>query len=381
MKTIQNQLDINSRTLGVTFSPDHQAKVVLWAPLAKQVALTVNDHATNFPLTSDHSGYWHLETDQLKPGDTYTFVLDDEKVYADPASLFQPQGVYGPSQAVDTNKFYWEDSCWVNPPLDDYTVYELDVRKFSPKGTYDAVVRQVGQLKKRGINALLIKSDSSIAASPNELFLYATPASYGGPYQLHHLVNACHYEGIAVILDINYTEISKQNAYLKFHQSNRQKASQRESTFATDSHRGAGRRYVIDSALMWFRDFHIDALRLNAVYTLPDSEQILKEIRAYTDQLTDQTGTHYYLLVEHELANKPFIGNTATQNTPQDSEPLPVSTNENPGSYYPDNQLTKIPINTYREDCMYDEYFSSVLRELFGRQAQPGNSGEILRSF
>ncbi|SFC21887.1 alpha-amylase family protein [Spirosoma endophyticum] len=381
MKIIENQPDINRRTLGVTFPTDHQANVVLWAPLAKQVALSINDHVTNLPLTNDDSGYWHLETDQLKSGDTYTFVLDDEKVCADPASLAQPQGVYGPSQAVDTNKFYWEDSCWINPPLDDYTVYELDVRTFSPEGTYDAVVRQLGQLKKRGINALLIKSLSSVIASPDELFLYATQASYGGPYQLHHLVNACHYEGIAVILDINYTEISKQNAYLKFHRSNKQKVNQRESTFANDSQRGAGRRYVIENALMWFRDFHIDALRLNAVYTLPDSEQILTEIRAYTDQLTDQTGTHYCLLVEHELANKSFTGNKATQNTHQDNELLSVSAIENSSSFFTDNQPNKLPIKTYREDCMYDQYFSSVLRELFGRQTQPGNSGELLRSF
>jgi maltooligosyltrehalose trehalohydrolase len=381
MNPMKNQLDITRRTPGVTFPDEHQANVVLWAPLAKQVALAINDHAVHLPLTTDNSGYWHLETDQLKPGDTYTFVLDNEKEVADPAALAQPQGVYGPSLAVDTNKFYWEDSCWINPPLDEYTIYELDVRAFSPEGNFDAVVRQLGLLKKLGINALLIKSVSSVTASPNELFLYAVQASYGGPYQLQHLVNACHFEGIAVILDVNYTEISKQNNYLKTYRSSKQKMSRHESDVTTDSRREAGHRYIIENALMWFRDFHIDALRLNAVYTLPDSEQILKEIRAYTNQLTALTGTQHCLLVENELANESLTGTTSTENTQQEGKSRQVSINEIYDSYCSDNQPSKLSIKTYREDYMYDDRFSSLLRELFGRQAEPDNSRELLRSF
>ena len=356
MNLMKNQPDLKKRALGVTFSTEHQANVVLWNPLAKKVELSINDHAAHLPLTSDGSGYWHLETDQLKPGDTYMFVLDDEKECADPASLFQPQGVYGPSQAVDTNKFYWEDSCWVNPPLDEYTMYELDVTTFRPEGTFDAVIKKLGELKRLGINALLIKSVSSIPGSPNELFLYAVQASYGGPYQLQRLINACHFEGVAVILDVNYAKISRQNEQLNAYRSSKQEE--------------AGRRYLIENALMWFRDFHIDALRLNAVYTLPDSEQILKEIRTFTNQLTAITGTHHCLLVEHELTNKSFAGNTSTKNPQPEGRFEPISTNERYDSYCADHQPSKLSIKTYREDYLYDDHFSSVLRELFGRQTE-----------
>ncbi|UFH51987.1 alpha-amylase family glycosyl hydrolase [Spirosoma sp. KNUC1025] len=367
---MKNQPDIKSRTFGVTFSTEHQADITLWNPLAKKVELSISDRSISIPLTNDGSGYWHLETDQLKPGDTYTFILDEEKICADPASLVQPQGPYGPSQAVDINKFYWEDSCWVSPPLDEYVIYELDMSTFSPEETFDAVVKKLGELKTLGINALLIKTVSSFPGSPNELFLYATQANYGGPHQLQRLINACHFEGIAVILDVNYGKISRQNDRLKAYRSGKQKAGQFESNVNSDGHEEAGRRYLVENALMWFRDFHVDALRLQAIYALPDSEDILTDIRTYTNQLTALTGNHHCLLVEHELSNKSFVGSMSTQNPQPKGKFEPDSTDERYDNYCSDYQPNKLSIKTYREDYLYDDHFSSVLRELFGRPTE-----------
>ncbi|QDK81395.1 hypothetical protein EXU85_23410 [Spirosoma sp. KCTC 42546] len=378
---MKNQPDIKKRTLGVTFSTDHQADVTLWNPLAKKVELSIRGRSISIPLVNDRSGYWHLETDQLKPGDLYTFTLDDEKICADPASLVQPQGAYGPSQAVDTNKFYWEDSCWVNPPLDEYVIYELDMSTFSPEGTFDAVVKKLGELKSLGINALLIKSVSSFPGSPNELFIYAVQASYGSPYQLQRLINACHFEGMAVILDVNYAKIGRQNDQLKAFRSGKQKAERNGSNGTNDEHGEAGRRYLIENALMWFRDFHIDALRLEAIYALPDAEEILTDIRTYTNQLTALTGNHHCLLVEHEPQNESVTEKTATPNAEREGPFEPVSTTERYDSYCSDYQPSKLSIKTYREDYLYDDHFSSVLRELFGRQAEPDESRGLLRSF
>ncbi|AUD03660.1 alpha-amylase family glycosyl hydrolase [Spirosoma pollinicola] len=364
MNVVKNQFDITRRTLGVTFSADQKAHVTIWAPQTKHVALAINDESVYLPLTADNSGYWHLDTDQLKPGDTYAFILDDDKKYADPASLTQPQGVNGSSQAVDTSKFYWEDSCWVNPPLDEYTLFELNIQTFSLEGTVDAVIKKLGKLKKLGINALLIKQISSSPESTSDFFPYALQAGFGGPYQLHHLINICHFDGIAVVLDVNYTEMGKQNDYATCRHADDREADRDESNFAHDAHREAKRRHIIDNALMWFRDFHVDVLRLNAVHTLPDSDQILNDIRTYTNQLTAVTGIHHCLLVDDERANKSLTGETAIE---QERKIDPNSITDQYNGYCSDYQASKLPIKTYREDYLYDEHFSSTLRELVGR--------------
>ena len=368
---MNSQLDINRRTLGVTFTPEQQANVVLWAPHAKQVAVTTTNQFVNLPLTSNSSGYWYLETDQLKPGDRYTFVLDDEKECADPASLAQPQGVYGPSQAVDTAKFYWEDSCWINHPLDEYIIYELDIHTFTAEGNLKSIVSKLGYLKKLGINAIVIRPVSPFPASKNQsnkgTFPYAVQASYGGASQLQHLVNTCHYEGIAVILDVVPNTVDHSTSFnrdLETYLPRKQTSRLDKTAQLSTIQREAYRRYLIENALMWFRDFHADALRLNTVHGLTDSEDLLQGIREHTNKLTQLTGRQYYLLVEHVLAEIPVYSNESRL---MDNEQL--STSEDCNSYYRSAKNGGHQTKTYRDDYLYDSQFSSILQELFDRQA------------
>ncbi|WP_460953949.1 alpha-amylase family glycosyl hydrolase [Spirosoma litoris] len=378
---MMNQLDINRRTLGVTFATEQQATVVLWAPLAKQVAVAIHDQPVHLPLTNDHSGYWQLETDQIKPGDLYTFVLDNEKEYTDPASLLQPQGVYGPSQAVDTNKFYWEDSSWINPPLDEYIIYELDIHTFTPDGTLQAIISKLGHLKKLGINALVIRPVAPFPESKNqthkESFIYAVQASYGGPTQLQQLINACHYEGIAVILDIIPNSIDQgatSNRDISTYIPRKQSTSQTKATQFTTIQQDAYRSYLIENTLMWFRDFHADAIRLDVGYSLSDSERILQEIREHTNKLTALTGRQYYLLIEQGLTEIPMYSPTSLQ---VGSSPL-ATTDDDCRSYYLTDRSGDHQAKTYREDFAYDTHFSSILEELFERQAKTAPVAPLL---
>ncbi|MFD2935274.1 alpha-amylase family glycosyl hydrolase [Spirosoma flavum] len=370
---MKSQLNINRRTLGITFPTEYQAHVVLWAPLAKQVVVVINDQTMNFPLTNDNSGYWHLETDQIKPGDTYAFVLDGQKECADPVSLAQPQGVYGPSQAVDTNTFYWEDSCWINHPLDEYIIYELDIHTFMPEGTLNAIVGKLGYLKKLGVNAIAIRPVSPFPDSKNqsykESFSYAVQASYGSPYQLQHLINACHYEGIAVILDIVPNPIVQPatgNRDFGTYLPRKQVTNQDKPTQLNESQREAYQRYFIENALMWFRDFHADSLRLDAVHSLSEFGSVLQEIREHTNKLTALTGRQYYLLVEQDLAEIPLYSPTSQQVDHVQS----ATADDDCSSYYLTDKTGGHQTKTYREDYAYDSQFSSVLQELFERQAK-----------
>lgn len=356
------------RTLGVTFSADQQAHICVWIPQASEVSLAINDHALVLPLTKGESCYWQLTTSQLQPGDTYTFVLDQEKEWADPASLLQPQGVFGPSQAFDTNYVYWEDSSWVNPPIDEYIVYEIDIRFFTEEGTLKAIINKLSHIRKLGVNAILIRPVTDFTDSPGQdaLFLFAVQASYGGPGQLQQLINACHFEGLAVVLDLSYKQASQPGYALskaagftiRKQPVGRPKIRPSSETFSEEY-----RHYLVENALMWFRDFHVDALRLEPVYTGHDTDQLLHQIREQTNALTGRTGRQHYLLVEQDLT---LVSNEAKKTGYIPKPRVRAETNNNtyPMAFTQNLAKTK----QYRKDCLCDSTFSDILQELFDRE-------------
>ena len=71
----------------------------------------------------------------------YAFLLDDDPTpYPDPRSLWQPNGVHGPSRLYDHTHSQWTDAGWQAPPLASAIVYELHVGTFTPEGTFDAAI-------------------------------------------------------------------------------------------------------------------------------------------------------------------------------------------------------------------------------------------------
>lgn len=374
MTIMMSQIQIDRRTLGVTFidTPEPKANVRVWAPLARQAAISINNNSASLPLSPEEAGYWAIETDRIKPGDLYTFILDDEKESADPASLVQPQGLYGPSQAFDVNVFYWEDSCWINLPLDEYIIYELDIFNFTPEGTFKATVRKLAYLKQLGINAIAIKPVTPFPESssqPDNAFRYAVQTSYGGPGQLQQLINACHYEGIAVIMDMTYKQASpQQNLPRSLGVSKtRRQTIDRPAALASRIQQEAYRRYLLENVLMWFRDFHVDALRLDIDHTIPDLGQLLPEIRAYTDALTATTGRQYYLLIEQDL--QPAVMQAYNQNR-QKTSTCQQTAGVGYRSCYEECGTLIHQAKVYRDDCLYDKHFSQILQELFDRKAE-----------
>src|SRR5687768_11937143 len=116
-------MEVTKRNIGVVFNGG-RAEVKVWAPLLHKVELELTEKHLFFLLTKDEWGYWKTETDQLQPGDLYRFRLDDGQSLPDPASLSQPQGVHGPSQALDIQGFNWNDTDWRNHDLESYILYE-----------------------------------------------------------------------------------------------------------------------------------------------------------------------------------------------------------------------------------------------------------------
>lgn len=118
---------------GVKFNEEGIAEITLWAPFAQKTELVILKTDRKIALQRAERGYWYLKTEELKENDNYKFLLDSKFLHPDPASRFQPEGVYGPSAAVNLEDFKWTDKKWKNLLVDDYIIYELHTGTFSPE--------------------------------------------------------------------------------------------------------------------------------------------------------------------------------------------------------------------------------------------------------
>lgn len=379
---------INSerRSLGVTFPTSNEAHITLWAPVAKQIAVKVHRNHTTIPLQKEAYGYWHLATSQLNPGDLYTFVIEGRDEFPDPVSLCQPQGVHGPSQAVDTAAFRWTDEAWKNPPLESYLLYELHTGTFTPEGTLQAIERKLDYLKTLGINAIEIMPVAQFSDTRNwgydGVYTFAVQNSYGGAEGLQHLVNACHAKGLAVVLDVVYNHFGPEGSYVNEfgpYLTNKYQTPWGDAINFDDAWCDGVRQYFLENALMWLRDFHVDALRIDAVHAIKDfgPVHILQDLRQQVDQLMQVSGRRHYLLVESDLNDPRVIDPLDKNGFGMDAQwldgfhhALRVAAGEKQVGYYADfNGVTDLA-KAYRDGYVYDGQFSIVRHKFFGRKAE-----------
>ena len=270
----------------------------VWAPKARTVAVQVTsgDAAGTFLLPAEEQGYFSGAIPGVAHGDRYFYLLDGTAPHPDPVSRFQPDGVHGASQVVDPGLFDWQDQGWSGLALERYLIYELHVGTFSRAGTFDGVIPHLDYLKELGITALELMP---VAQFPGErnwgydgVHLFAPQDSYGGPDGLKRLVDACHRKGLAVILDVVYNHFGPEGNHLaefggyftdKYHTP----WGSAMNFDGPDSDRV--RDFFVGNALYWLDEFHLDALRLDAVDWILDqsARHFLKEL---AEQVHDRTG-------------------------------------------------------------------------------------------
>jgi maltooligosyltrehalose trehalohydrolase len=264
--------------LGATVLADGRCRFVVWAPRATTIEARLLTPAERcVPLTRGPRGYFRGVVDAVPPGARYVYRLDGSKARPDPASRWQPEGVHGPSAVVDPAAYAWRDHRWSGRPLAEYIFYELHVGTFTPEGTFDAVIPRLESLAELGITAVELMP---VAAFPGErnwgydgVQPFAVQHSYGGPDGLRRLVDACHARGLAVVLDVVYNHLGPEGNYLGdygpyFTDAYRTPWGDAVNVDGPDS--DEVRRYFTESALAWLTDYHIDALRLDAVHAIKD---------------------------------------------------------------------------------------------------------------
>ncbi|HXE11096.1 MAG TPA: malto-oligosyltrehalose trehalohydrolase, partial [Bryobacteraceae bacterium] len=286
----------------------------VWAPNAKQLELQLGHRPV--PLECGERGYWHVAVDSAQPGDDYGYIIDGQKpAIPDPRSAYQPNGVNGLSRLVDHSAFPWTDRNWQAPPLTGAIVYELHIGTFTPEGTFDSTIARLDYLRDLGITHVEIMPVNEFPGKRgwgyDGVDLYAPHHAYGGPDALKRLVDACHAKGLAVLLDVVYNHLGPSGNYLSrfgpyFNENYHTPwgaAVNLDGEWSTEV-----RRFFCDNALMWFRDYHFDGLRLDAVHAFLDRSAIhfLEQLAIEVSALASETERQLVLIAESDL-NQPLV--------------------------------------------------------------------------
>jgi maltooligosyltrehalose trehalohydrolase len=291
--------------------PDGSTRFRVWAPRAESLSVKILG-APERTLRMERSGDNVFETvaPETSAGADYMYIIDDEKERPDPVSRWQPGGVHSPSRVVDPNEFTWTDDRWKGLPLKDLVIYELHVGTFTTAGTFEAVIEKLPYLKSLGITAIEIMPVAEFPGGRNWGYdgahLYAPQSTYGGPFGLKTLVDACHREGLAVLLDVVYNHLGPEGNYLGDYAPVFSKSYRTPwgDALNFDSAESDGvRRYFVENALYWLTEYHMDGLRLDAIHRIVDKSprHILAEIAYEFGKQAESLGRMAWTIAESDL--------------------------------------------------------------------------------
>jgi maltooligosyltrehalose trehalohydrolase len=265
----------------------------IWAPRATEVAIEIaGQRSTARP---SEGGVFRAKAPP--PGVDYFIVLDGQR-RPDPRSPWQPHGVHGASQQIDHTRFTWRDAGFRAPPLGSGVLYELHIGTFTPPGTYAGAAERLAYLAELGVTHVELMP---LATFPGDrgwgydgVCLFAPHPAYGSPDDLKRFVTRAHELGLGVLLDVVYNHLGPDGNYLGDfgpYFTDRFKTPWGPAVNLDGEHSDRVRRFFIDNARSWLRDYHIDGLRLDAVHAFADSsarpflEQLADEVHALGAQL------------------------------------------------------------------------------------------------
>jgi maltooligosyltrehalose trehalohydrolase len=280
---------------GVTFR--------LWAPSAKRVDLLLDSLR---PMVRGDNGWFFLDVATAGAGTRYKFRIDGEIDVPDPASQFQPEDVFGPSEVIDHAAYQWRARDWRGRPWEETVLIETHAGTFTQNGTYREMIEKLDHLVKTGITALELMPLADFAGRRgwgyDGVLWYAPDSAHGRPEDLKALIDEAHRRGLTVFLDVVYNHFGPEGNHLGRYASN----------FFTDAHTPWGsaidyrvpevRAFAIENALYWLFEYRFDGLRFDAVNHIrsePGAISMLQELSAAVGKLVSETGRHIHLVLEN----------------------------------------------------------------------------------
>ena len=308
--------------IGAVYLGQGRCRFRVWSPFAERIDVRFLEPEERLEtLLKGGGGYHEATLTDVYPGANYYYRISEGHDRPDPASRFQPCGVHGPSRVAD-QAFTWTDQAWTGIPLSQYIIYEIHIGAYTPEGTFDAAASHLNELVDLGVTAVEIMPIAQFPGDRNWGYdgahPFAVQDSYGGIEGLKRLVDECHRHSLAVILDVVYNHLGPEGNYLA-----------EFAPYFTDRYRtpwgGAinfdgpysddVREYFIQNAVYWATEFHVDALRLDAVHAIFDfsAKPFLQELAEEFEAQSVAVGRRLYLIAESNqndirLVNAPDAG-------------------------------------------------------------------------
>lgn len=381
--------------IGAQYHGNGRCEFMVWAPFVQDVSVKMFSPAERIiPMKRDGKGYWNVTADDVIPGTRYLYRLENERNRPDPASHFQPEGVHGASQVLDHNSFNWEDEGWSGLDLSEMSIYELHIGTFTSEGTFDAVILRLDEINDMGINALEIMP---VAQFPGErnwgydgVYPFAVQNSYGGPEGLKRLVNECHKKGIAVILDVVYNHLGPEGNYLwDFgpYFTDKYRTPWGKAVNFDDAYSNEVRNFFIENTLHWFNNYHIDALRLDAIHGISDlsARPFLQELAERVEEFSAAEVKRVYLMAESDLNDSRVIRSRALGGYGIDAQWCDdfhhalhtLLTGEHQG-YYVDFGRIEHLVKSIREGFVYSGQYSEYRKRNHGNSSKDIPAGKFI---
>ncbi|MGH9537121.1 MAG: malto-oligosyltrehalose trehalohydrolase [Terriglobales bacterium] len=283
----------------------------VWAPRLTDLAVRIlGDNSRTVSMTRTPEAEFVATVPEVSEGTDYFYVLEGGRERPDPVSRWQPHGVHGPSRVVNPESFAWSDHDWSGIALKDFIIYELHTGTFTSEGAFESIIPRLNYFRDLGVTAIEIMPVAEFPGNRNWGYdgasLYPPQSSYGGPAGLKKLVNACHSSGLAVVMDVVYNHLGPEGNYLP----------EFTPCFTDAYHTPWGkainfdgpesdgiRRWVIDNALYWLTEYHVDALRLDAIHGIYDfgARHILDELAEKFQNQAQRLQRQAWIIAESDL--------------------------------------------------------------------------------
>ncbi len=373
--------DITDLRLGATPLDAKRTEFVVWAPLKERVTIEiVAPRPRRIELVADTRKYFR-GTAPVGAGARYFVVGDGGELRPDPASRYQPAGVHDVSEVVSRD-FEWHDASWQGRPLPEYIIYEVHIGTFTEQGTFDAAIERLDDLISLGVTALELMPVAQFPGTRNwgydGVLPFAVQNSYGGPAALKRLIDACHGKGLAVVLDVVYNHLGPEGNYaIEFapYFTEKYQTPWGPAINVDGEYSDGVRQYFIQNALEWIADYHVDALRLDAVHGILDTsaQPFLAELADAVHARARELGRAVVLIAESDLNDVRMVRPTAQGGMGMDAQWLDdfhhalhaLLTGESSG-YYADYGGVQHFAEALRQGYVYAGHYSTYRKRRHG---------------
>ena len=318
----RGEMDVNTdgafKHWGAVVQQDGSTTFRVWAPACASLILELNEDgaARSVPMQPANDGFFQIDVAECADGTRYRFRLPNGNARPDPASRYQPEGVHGWSQVVDSRKHQWRDATWRGIPKQELIIYELHVGCFSQSGTYRGARDRLDELVDLGVTAIELMP---IADSPGRwnwgydgVNLFAPRHTFGTPDELRELIDAAHQRELAVLLDVVYNHFGPEGNYwgdFGPYLSARHSTPWGSAPNFDEEQSAIVRDFIIANALYWIEEFHFDGLRVDALHCMADDSDphIVRELGDAVAGLRASAARELHLIAESNIYDSEVI--------------------------------------------------------------------------